>query len=783
MYLLPQLPSLADTENESINKDSHNAISILDSESEEANAIIISDDDSEESGTILQSTDAIISEFDDSPDLPKQADNSEEEDPNFRVRDSEAMQTFGMKEMETLRTLVESITPNDSGVLKIKKDRPIKKSSKLEDCEEPTSAFYVRLSRFSRCQNWNAARWHAWIATERARTLVFVNTFNPAATLEDIVVIVIQRTALGNLNMLEDIRCDDTLPPTSRPSHLRTLRQQNAIRALILSNPDQFFADMNTLARFLLGMFDNLSHPCIPTFDIHIHALHKTHFTTSETIIPARELVAAVREPENKASAAVTRFLDLSLRAEGKRVLQSLSSTLSSAGRNKASGHSEIGTLTIANIPRIISYLHNTMGVDTTYYTDAAATAIQSSSSKETKVSAVTKVKKKHYRLIRYSHWRQWLPRKDKAAFVEAQRAAHAKVLGKAWKGVKPEDVEVIVFGHSALSRLDILARASSFPMNAMNEFLTAVSSNAVASLSLTSPDGLTTHPGDLASFLRSLSSESDVPMYIWGGTYRTWETTASRLARSLETGIDTAPDSREYITFKRHIYSGLVSRLAQVMASRIGGGSGRNRQVARQNEIAPSSAYRVIHDSMGRVRYKCTMKNEEGHECDYDTGDGPARDQHYVTEIDARPHACPICGNSFNDASSLHRHQRYQHPEPKKQAAVKKFVCTVCKHETHRKDHLDLHMRKHTKQHTCGTCGEVYKGSRALAAHTKTHSKKEQREAQKRRLAEAKRKRAEESADSASTGQEADNEAREEEDTESTDASSNPTAKKARKQ
>ncbi|KAK9896579.1 hypothetical protein P389DRAFT_196667 [Cystobasidium minutum MCA 4210] len=83
---------------------------------------------------------------------------------------------------------------------------------------------------------------------ERQNTLEFVQQhLGGQATIAQIVVIVIQRTALANMAMLQGNACDLTLPITSRPAYLMHLIEHNMICALILSDADQLFADPATV--------------------------------------------------------------------------------------------------------------------------------------------------------------------------------------------------------------------------------------------------------------------------------------------------------------------------------------------------------------------------------------------------------------------------------------------------------------------------------------------------------------------------------------------------------
>ena len=111
------------------------------------------------------------------------------------------------------------------------------------------------------------------LTAERQAVFDWVRTFDHNVQLEGIVIILLQRSATDSINDLSDGKCEEDVPPLSRPSYLRTLLQQRLIRGLILPSIDTLFAHETTLLRLLIGDFNMMLHgPCVPTFPILLHS-------------------------------------------------------------------------------------------------------------------------------------------------------------------------------------------------------------------------------------------------------------------------------------------------------------------------------------------------------------------------------------------------------------------------------------------------------------------------------------------------------------------------------
>ena len=111
------------------------------------------------------------------------------------------------------------------------------------------------------------------LAAERQAVFDWVRTFDLNVQFEDVVIILLQRSAMDSIGDLSDGKCEEDVPSSSRPSYLRTLLQQRLTRGLILPSVDSLFAHETTLLRLLVGDSNMVADdPCIPIFPILLHS-------------------------------------------------------------------------------------------------------------------------------------------------------------------------------------------------------------------------------------------------------------------------------------------------------------------------------------------------------------------------------------------------------------------------------------------------------------------------------------------------------------------------------
>jgi hypothetical protein len=97
---------------------------------------------------------------------------------------------------------------------------------------------YVILLRFSIHQKKTASAWTDFIAQEKEGALQWLQAEDESASINDIEVIKLQRSALSNLAALTYAKSDKPLPVSSRPSRLRQLRQESSIKTIIATSYD-----------------------------------------------------------------------------------------------------------------------------------------------------------------------------------------------------------------------------------------------------------------------------------------------------------------------------------------------------------------------------------------------------------------------------------------------------------------------------------------------------------------------------------------------------------------
>lgn len=93
-------------------------------------------------------------------------------------------ESFSMLRIQDLREAVDILAPWMRGSTKFQRDQPLSLGI-LPHCTTPTTCFYVRIIRYSRCQNLPLEVWTIQIEQGRLITLAFVQQFlDPDATLQ-----------------------------------------------------------------------------------------------------------------------------------------------------------------------------------------------------------------------------------------------------------------------------------------------------------------------------------------------------------------------------------------------------------------------------------------------------------------------------------------------------------------------------------------------------------------------------------------------------------------------
>lgn len=630
----------------------------------------------------------------------------------------------------------------------------------LEPC--PEGSMYVRVIRFSACQNQDETFWTDYINAQRVSTFIYIQAIDPLVTMQQIAIIVVQRSALSGIEAFFDEQCDVTLPVMSRPSSLVRLIAEYAIKRLILTSGDGLLVDPGALHHLLMGDggdLNGLHYECIPDFVIDVHPLYED--TIDNEDFPsyefgARALILHIADPGSHPHREASKFYTDMRHGLLKRRLQGVGSVLGSRDRNSVSStdtfqdgekvvHHELLSTQAENLSHLETDLEVLLKIH-----PASGIGFESlPSPMQVAAPAGRHFRGVHAIVVRFSNWSKQfgasVDTRDPSTYAQNQLLQHRKGISGVWQD--GDSQLFVAFGGSTLSTFDDLLSAPSYPDGAIRDLIDSIAAGRVVSLSVPSADTLLSTPSELQLLLLGGTPHSTPRDYlVFIGDLRRGMrmTTARTIARQLasdavptfvqeeSSGLDTAAVA---VTFARSLRMGRLARLCLCVGSSVGGRIGRNRLRRHALRPAPLSSYDIVRLTGRTDGYRCNV-----HNCGYTTRSKHDHDRHHHAEHSGlREHACDYCAlrqpprsESFTTRQELHRHisrhhqcgcgQTFSH----RPALREHTESQVCQSAWDRRDRQRAGFRRTYQCLTChrrwATLGRLRGHRRLLSANGQTH-------------------------------------------------------------